>query len=156
MKVRDLEKAHFISEKFEERIKREIPHVDRLLIHYEPQKKETITYAVPLSADKRKLSEHFGEAPYIYLLSLRTKDDSPIEERILQNPYLDEEKGKGIKVSEMLIKNGVDIVFRRGRFEGKGPAYVFSDAGVEMRTTEAVTLKEWRAQLPPPGEGGAS
>lgn len=67
-----------------------------------------------------------------------------LEEKILANPYLKEEKGKGIKVSEWLIENGVDTVFSRKSFDGKGPSYVFSSSEVEVILTKARTVEEIR------------
>jgi predicted Fe-Mo cluster-binding NifX family protein len=64
------------------------------------------------------------------------------EEKILSNPHLKEEKGKGIKVSEWLLQNGVDTVYTRKAFDGKGPSYVFSNAEVDVIVTEAKTVEE--------------
>ncbi len=52
-----------------------------------------------------------------------------------------EEKGKGIKVSEWLLAQGVDIVYIPRDFTGKGPAYVFSAAGVQVLVTDGRDLK---------------
>lgn len=41
LKVRELEKAHFVANQIESRIKSQVPNVDQILIHYEPVKKET-------------------------------------------------------------------------------------------------------------------
>ena len=119
-------------------------HVDHILIHYEPQKKETSTYAVPLREDKSELSEHFGDAPYFYLAAVREKDGEILYESYNQNPFAGEEKGKGIKVSEWLLEKGVDTVYSPKGFKGKGPGYVFSDAGVEVIVTNNNTLEDIR------------
>jgi predicted Fe-Mo cluster-binding NifX family protein len=55
---------------------------------------------------------------------------------------LKEEKGKGIKVSEWLIQNGVDTVYARKAFDGKGPSYVFSNVEVEVILTTAQIVEE--------------
>jgi cation diffusion facilitator family transporter len=60
MRVTDLVKAHLISERIEKKIKEAVPNVDRVLIHYEPQKKVRLRYAVPLSNRKGQISEEFG------------------------------------------------------------------------------------------------
>jgi len=70
------------------------------LIHYEPQKKETRTCAVPVMQDRKTLSEHFGEAPCFYVATLRERDSVLLSEGYHHNPFAKEEKGKGIKVSE--------------------------------------------------------
>jgi cation diffusion facilitator family transporter len=70
LKVRELEKAHFVTSQIESRIKSRVPHVDHILIHYEPIQKETQVIALPVAEDRIHLSEHFGEAPYFLLRRL--------------------------------------------------------------------------------------
>jgi cation diffusion facilitator family transporter len=134
-RARDLEKAHLVSRRIEKEIRQHVSKVDHVLIQYEPQRKETTTYAVPLNEDKQALSEHFGDAPYFYLAAVREKDGVFLSESYQRNPFADEEKGKGIKVSEWLLENGVDTVYSPKGFKGRGPGYVFSDAGVEVIVT---------------------
>jgi predicted Fe-Mo cluster-binding NifX family protein len=88
------------------------------------------------------LSDHFGEAPYFSLIRLRNPGNVVEEEKTLANPYVKEEKAKGIKVSEWLVENGVDTVFTRKGFDGKGPAYVFSSAEAELKVTDIRTIDE--------------
>jgi len=40
---------------------------------------------------------------------------------------------------------GVDIVYSPKGFKGKGPSYVFSDAGIEVIITESATLADINA-----------
>ena len=141
IKVNDLEKAHFASQTIENEIRRRLSHVDHILIHYAPQMKETSTCAVPLSSDKLQVSEHFGSAPHFYIATRREKDGALLTESYHYNPFEKEEKGKGIKVSEWLLGQGVDRVYVPKDFTGKGPAYVFSDAGVQVHITEDRNLK---------------
>ena len=134
--------AHHLSEEIERAVRKEIPLVDRMIIHYEPLKKDFTLYAIPVEADGQTLSDHFGEAPYFYLLRASNPGNLVLEEKILGNPYLKEEKGKGIKVSEWLVENGVDTVFSPKGFDGKGPSYVFSSSEVEVIVTQARTVEE--------------
>jgi len=147
MAVKDFDKAHFITEKIEEKIRQNIANVDHVIIHYEPESKEFIKYALPLCSDKKTVFQHFGEAPYFYTVTLRTKDKSIMKEEILPNPYVKEQKRKGIYVGEWLVKNGVDVVLLKERLHGKGPEYVFSDAGVEVTLIEETSLDAVLAQL---------
>ena len=141
IKVNDLEKAHFASQAIEKEIRRQLSHVDHILIHYAPQMKETSTCAVPLSSDKLQVSEHFGSASHFYIATRREEDGALLTESYHYNPFEKEEKGKGIKVSEWLLGQGVDSVYVPKDFTGKGPAYVFSDAGVQVHITEDRNLK---------------
>jgi len=146
--IKKFSQAHQLSEEIEKAILKAIPQVDKVTIHYEPVKKDYLIYAIPTGEDKRTLSDHFGDAPYFFLMQVNTEDNTIREEKILLNSYLKEEKAKGIKVSEWLLKNGVDTVYTRKVFNGKGPAYVFSSADVEVIVTEAKTVEEIRQQLP--------
>jgi cation diffusion facilitator family transporter len=140
--------AHQVSEEIERAIRKSIPRVDRISIHYEPQEKAYTVYAVPLDDDKRTISEHFGEAPFFYLRRIRHPGNSVMEEKVLANPYAEEEKGKGIKVSEWLLNQEADVVYIRKPFDGKGPAYVFSSAEAEVEVTEARTIDEIFKYIP--------
>lgn len=61
LRVDDLEKAHQVSAQIEERIRAELPRVERVLIHCEPLEQKTLRYAVPLSDSRGTVSLHFGE-----------------------------------------------------------------------------------------------
>jgi len=60
----------------------------------------------------------------------------------LANPHRKVEKAKGIHVGEWLVELKVDVVLLREDIQGRGPAYVFADAGVETRSTRARVLPE--------------
>jgi cation diffusion facilitator family transporter len=138
--IKKFSQAHQVSEEIEKAILKEIPQVDKVTIHYEPVKKDFLIYALPMEEDKQRVSDHFGDAPYFYLLRISTEGHMVQEEKILRNPYLKEEKGKGIKVSEWLLQNRVDTIYTRKTFDGKGPSYVFSNADVEVIITEDRTI----------------
>ena len=143
LKTHDLDKAYFIVNRIEANIKRKIKNVDRVLIHYEPTKKENLIYAVPLKDVKRQLiSRHFGEAPNFGLITVRIKDKKAIEQKIIANPFTRVEHGKGILVAELLIKHSVDVILTKESFEGKGPFYVFSNAAVDNLLTKEETVKK--------------
>jgi cation diffusion facilitator family transporter len=147
LRMRNLEKAHLVSRRIEENIKREVSHVDHILIHYEPLRKETQVCAIPLEVDKKTVSLHFGDAPVFYLATIKADNRTILEEKFLKNPYLEEEKGKGIKVSEWLIQQGTDSVFIRKEFRGKGPSYVFSDGGVDVHLTASGVLEDAQREM---------
>jgi cation diffusion facilitator family transporter len=139
--------AHQLSEEIEKAILKKNPQVDKVTIHYEPVEKNFSIYAIPVGEDKNIVSDHFGDAPYFYFIRMGTEGHIVQEEKILPNPYRTEEKGKGIRVSEWLLQNGVDTVYTKKAFNGKGPSYVFSDAEVEVMITEDKTIDEIRQEL---------
>jgi len=152
LKVKELDKAHFLANQIEQRLKQQVPNVDHVLIHYEPVTKATRLVALPVTADKENLSEHFGEAPYFFLLTLKNEDGRVLEEKWLVNQFQNEEKAKGIKVSEWLVGLGVDEVITAKGLEHRGPYYVLSDNQVEMRQTEMRNLGDITGSLIRPPE----
>jgi cation diffusion facilitator family transporter len=135
-----LKEAHEIALALERDIKGRIPFVERVIVHYEPEKKEFQRYAAPLADREGVISEHFGKAPFVALWDKRVADGATVSREILENPFSGVEKGKGIRLAEFLVTMKVDILYTREPFEGKGPEYVFADAGVEIRKTNARNL----------------
>lgn len=143
LKTHDLNRAHFIADRIETNIKSQIKNVDRVLIHYEPSKKENFIYAVPLEyANQQRISRHFGEAPYFGLITVRIKDKKAIEQKVIANPFTQVDHGKGILAAEFLNKHLVDVVITKESFEGKGPYYVFSNAAVDNLITDQGTVEK--------------
>jgi divalent metal cation (Fe/Co/Zn/Cd) transporter len=67
LSVKKLKDAYQIANAVEKAIRKEIHFVERVIIHYEPEKKDYVRYAVPLVNREGEISEHFGEAPFIAL-----------------------------------------------------------------------------------------
>jgi cation diffusion facilitator family transporter len=142
LRTDDLQKAHKISHQIESDIRRQIPHVERVVIHYQPQTREYACIAVPLADDTGTLSDHFGDSPYFALVSVRLADLQVEKKEIVANPHIHVERAKGILVSEWLVKQKVDRVILKSEVKHKGPGYVLSDAGVEIHMTSADHLDE--------------
>jgi cation diffusion facilitator family transporter len=146
LRIHELEKAEATTRRMEAEIREAVPHVDRVLIHAEPVERTHLRYAAPLADPAGALSEHFGEAPYFGLVTMRLADWAVEEQEVLSNPYQLVEKAKGIKVAEWLVGLNVDLVLIKESLRGKGPVYVFGNAGVEMQETGAPTLSEALAE----------
>jgi cation diffusion facilitator family transporter len=149
LRTHDLDKAYAVGQRLEEDIRREIAHVDRVLIHYEPTAKERSRYAVPLSDLSGTISQHFGEAPYFALITIRLSDGEVERQEVVANPHTKLPKAKGIQVAEWLVGQKVDVVLVKESLHNKGPEYVFANAGVEMHEVVADTLAAALATLIP-------
>lgn len=142
MRTNDLQKAHRISRQIEQNIRKQIPHVERVLIHYEPASREVLRAAAPLSDPDGRIGAHFGEFPYFAVIQVRRSNHRIEEKNILDNPYTEIEKAKGIRVAEWLINKKIDVLILKEDIKNKGPGYVLSDAGVEVHVTDAENLEE--------------
>jgi cation diffusion facilitator family transporter len=154
LRVHDLEKAEAAIQRIETEIREAVPFLERVLIHAEPMERTHLRYAAPLADSAGALSQHFGEAPYFALITMRLADGVVEEQQVFANPHQEEEKAKGIRVAEWLVARKVDVVWLKEELRGRGPVYVFGDAGVEMRSTEALTLAQALEALARAGEGG--
>lgn len=148
IRVDDLARAEATTRRIETGIRQAVSNVERVLIHAEPMERTHLRYALPLANPGGAISEHFGEAPYFGLVTVRLADGVVEERKVLTNPYLEEGKAKGIRVAEWLVVEKADVILLKESLRGKGPVYVFRDAGVELRQTDAGALDEaLQAQL---------
>ncbi|HQE93659.1 MAG TPA: cation diffusion facilitator family transporter [Anaerolineae bacterium] len=142
LRVRDLTQAESAVQRISAAIRAAVPHIERVLLHATPQERTHVRLAIPLATPEGALSPHFGEAPYFALATVRLADGCVTEQTLLVNPHQADEKAKGIHVAEWLVAQKADMVLLREDLSGKGPVYVFGEAGIEMQHTEADTLAE--------------
>jgi len=142
LRTGNLEKAHAISQDIEANIIKQMPLVERVVIHYEPQVREHLRIAVPLVDTAGHVSAHFGEAPYFAVLLLRLADGNIERQEMVTNPHTKIPKAKGMRVAEWLVEHKIDVVVVKEDLHKKGPAYVFADAGVELQVSAAGRLSE--------------
>jgi len=147
LRLPDLKRAHQISERIEGSIKSAVPNVDTVLVHYAPQDKTWFRYAVALAARSGEVSEHFGESPYFAIVDIDAATRLVRRQEMVANPYAGLEKGKGIKVAQLLLTYKPDFVVCRDSLSGKGPGYAFAEAGTQAVQTEARCLDDFLAQL---------
>ncbi len=143
----DLNKAHALTERIERAIKGAVPNVDRVLVHCEPEAKTQLRYAVPLADRAGRFSEDFGKSPYFALIDIDRASGTEVRHEVVANPYRELERGRGIKVAELLKVYKPDVVIARESLVGKGPGFALSDWGVEVRQTEARSLDELLHEL---------
>jgi len=145
LSVHDLDEAHQVSYRLEDAVKEIAPNVDEVLIHFEPERRDSYVYAVPL-AEGDRVSDHFGEAERFVLVTVGAEDREVREVRYVRNPHREEGSGKGIRSARMLIDEGVDTVFVREELGGKGPYYALEGEHVDAIVTDAETLPDALAQ----------
>jgi cation diffusion facilitator family transporter len=137
VRATDLEKAHKVSDRIEQKIRRRISNVEGVTIHYEPQAAAYRQIAVPLASRRGDLSDHFGESPYFAVIKIRSADGRIEEQRVMENPHRQVERGKGLRVAEWLVGQKIDEIRIREEIKHKGPGYVFADAGLTVVHTDA-------------------
>lgn len=140
LNTNDLKKAHELSDRIEKQIRERIQNIDEVFIHYEPQRKTSYVYALPVEGVKsERISPHFGEAPYFRFITVE-KGNRISKQEVMENPVTAAEQGKGILAAEWLNKCRIDAVLIRRGLGGKGPLYVFSHLGVKVINTDQETV----------------
>ncbi|MCF8078571.1 MAG: cation diffusion facilitator family transporter [Desulfobacterales bacterium] len=142
VRATDLGKAHQVSDRIEQKIRRRISHVEGVTIHYEPQAAAYRLIAVPLANRQGDISDHFGESPFFAIIKIRNADRRIQEQRVMENPHRQLERGKGLRVAEWLVRQKIDEVRIREEIKHKGPGYVFADAGLRIVRTGAGQLED--------------
>ena len=142
LSLHKLKDAHAVSSKIQEEVQRQVPFVERVIVPYRPEKKDVLRHAVPLANRGGQISEHFGSAPYVAFWEVEVASQSIRSVEIRPNPYASLVKGKGIELAKLLVRENIDVLFTKEYHAGKGPDYVFSDAGIEVKTAVISTLEE--------------
>lgn len=70
------------------------------------------------------------------MITFKNGEQEASKIEIVENPYSLTEKSKGILTAEFLIGKMIDGILIKKDFENRGPAYVFSDAGIKVILTE--------------------
>ena len=98
-------------------------------------------------ATRRDKSARIWHVLYFALVDIDSQEKIVTKQEIVSNPYRDIEKGRGIKVAELLLTYKPDVIVARESLSGKGPGYVFADSGTEIRQTGAKSMNEFEDQL---------
>ena len=141
----ELAKVEIAIARVETSVRAALPQIERVLLHVEPNASTRNLYAIPVADLAGAVSEHFGEAPYFAFVAVDRASGAIEEQHVRANPYRDEERAKGLRVAEWLTAQKVDRVIVPKSLEGKGPAYVFGEAGVEVERSDARTVAEFFA-----------
>lgn len=139
----DFEKAHNIVHEVEAVVKREIPFIEKLVIHFEPDEKRAELYAVPV--DGNRVCDRFAECPEILILKHGNDEFKTVER--LKNPAKDLKLGKCIELVELLAKRGVDCIAVNNLPLGKGVIYALSAYGIGMKLITEENLKSFLKKL---------
>jgi predicted Fe-Mo cluster-binding NifX family protein len=151
VRSQSVEKAHQVSHAIEEEIRKEIPFVERVLIHIEPVAKAIVRIAVPLTDQTGGVSRHFGLAPYFAFMERHVATGQIVEQKIIANPFADHPKGRGLEVAHWLLEQRVDAIVTPDDIRDKGPGHALGDAGVAVILSEATTLDRAIRELPVAG-----
>lgn len=134
LRPQGLERAHSVSHRIESAIREAVPHVERVVVHYEPARREEIHVAVPV--ENGEVSRHFGEAREFVIARCLLSSQSVTERRVIANPHAGAARGRGLLVAEWLLSLHVDVVVVGAEMQGRGASLALEQEGVDLYRTE--------------------
>lgn len=140
LRHKQLGSAEATIQRIERDVRARIPRVERVLLHIETVMRNRSRHAVPLADAEGNVSDHLGSAPYFAILTVEERTGALQEQLVLANPHVKVSKGKGLRVAEWLMVQNIDVVWLKQDLDGRGPGYVFREAGVDIRRTGAKKL----------------
>jgi cation diffusion facilitator family transporter len=138
VKTNDLEKAHRAVHEVEAIVKREIPFIEKLIIHFEPEEKKPAVFSIPV--DGEKVCSKFADCPEVVILTLKEGKIEDFER--IENPVRELKHGKCIELVEFLARKGVNCIAVNSLPPGKGVMYALSayDMGIRLISEENLNL----------------
>lgn len=123
------------------RIKKNYPEIFKVIFFAQTQEKKITRIATPILDNQgvnSKLFDHFGEASYFAFLEFKENHLEKME--INSNKFANEEKRKGILISDWLVSQKIDKIYLKKELK-KGPKLVFENSFIEVIITEIDNLK---------------
>jgi len=141
-----LHQVELLKNKISTKIKTEFPEIFKIIIISQAQPKEIIKIAVPLLSNNglnSEISEHFGESPFFSIIQLQEENNQfkLINHHIVPNKFKDEEKRKGILISEWFLEEKIDKLYLKIDLK-KGPKLILENSLVQMIITKFESLQE--------------
>ncbi len=137
-----LSQIRALKDKLSVRIKTEFPEIFKLILLARAQEKQILKIAVPVSNNEginSKIFDHFGEAPYFAFFEFQ--EGVLLRLVLVPNKFINEEKRKGILISEWLSAEKIDKLYLTKELK-KGPQLVLTNSLIEMEITEFHVLNE--------------
>lgn len=111
--TRDLREAEAIAADIKERLHAGIENVDQISVDFSVESGRTVLCAVPLREDGDAVSPRFEDSPRFGLLEIKAGDKSATSREVIDNPFLGEEEGGGVRMAVFLALRGVGILLVR-------------------------------------------
>lgn len=137
-----LEEAHKLSNMIEEEIYDNLPNIDRIIIHYEPYKKQQITVVIPLQKPEfKEISQKFGESPFFAFIIYDLKEKQIISKEIIENEKLNITEKRGIKIALWILEEKkADVIVATEDIKNSAPYFVFKANNKKIYIAEDVNI----------------
>ncbi len=137
----DLSAAHRIAHEIEAEVLKDIPSIEKIVIHFEPEKPERVNVAV-LTDDEKHISYEFGKCRKLYIFSVDMRKQKILGRKVIENPFLELKRGRGIELVEFLSTKRVNCLILSSLPGSKGVMYALSGKGIDLVLTDIEEIEE--------------
>jgi len=134
LKTKDFEKAHEIVHSIEEEVKKKVPFIERILIHFEPPEEKEKIYAI-LVDKNGKLCKNPEDCVYAVILKA-SKEGLKELKKIKISEEFGKRRGFAAEFIEKLAEEKVDCIVVGKLFFGKGALYAMAFYNIEFAELE--------------------
>lgn len=131
VKEKNIQSAHLLVDKIEQKLHRQIPNLTIITIHYEPEHKPFTKVAILLDESKKNIAETFGKSVWIEIREIDTNGETHRNESV-RNPVAQGQRGKAIKLAAWLINQRVDQIVINPIDLEEDLQTLFSALGIEV------------------------
>ncbi len=143
--LKDLKRVDQLRKACEEKIRKEVPRIDKIMIDVEYRKKDVLVYAAALEKNsvESPIAREFGTAKFFGFAKISNKlgEKKLLESRVIENPHWKSKARKGILAAELLAENKADVLFAKEEMRKGGAYYALQENFVEARKTSKKTFR---------------
>jgi cation diffusion facilitator family transporter len=135
----EVERAHDITEKIENKIKEKFSEIDSFFVHIEPYTGKYLHLVLPVSEDKgldSPLADRFARATYFIFVNL--EENKIVGSYVIKNPYQKKEVRAGLAVVKLINKQRVNILITKEI--GEIAFHTLRDYLIDVYLTEKETV----------------
>ncbi|MFX0067967.1 MAG: cation diffusion facilitator family transporter [Candidatus Hodarchaeota archaeon] len=139
--ILDVKRAHEITDRIEKRLEEEISSLGAFTVHVEPAKARKIRIGISIGENRgleSRISEYFGEAPHYAIVDI--EKDQIMGYFIRDNPYMGKESKAALRLSNLLIKERINVLVSRQIEEIS--FHTLRDHFVEIYTAKGDTVED--------------
>ena len=110
----DVRRAHEISSRIEQEVRKKVPQIDSFTIHIEPFRSNFRHLVIPVRVKKglnSSPSNHFGRAPYFLFINLKGKNIKGFY--FLKNPYKNKSIRAGLAASKLISRQKSEVLITK-------------------------------------------
>ncbi len=142
IKAYHIDQANRIALSVENKLKEHDDAIDTVFVHLRHEFPEQLKIFVPTDETGKEISDFFGKSTHFTVIEYLRVSKTVLSLKTEPNPYVAEEKHRGINLAESLIDQGADSVCCREDLQEKGPGLMFHRFGIDVRCTNESSLSQ--------------